>query len=398
MAKYHLNDDNVPGVCVAQKSCRFGGADEHYTSKEAVQKASETALEKKHGAITSEKKAAYPLVPFKATEYSRKVGKPVRTREQYYQAIVDEYERVKDVEALSPNEYFEKKGFNVDPGAEIFAEPYGSSPVWKVVIDESDHPDSYEKNDEDWTHPFDERAVKNPSVTPLAPRNFNTEYHEDYYSGDSYRVKEWVYPIEQKDLEHLKDTDLKKNLQNSKEIIMNPELPNWYALDRNERVYIAPPPSRVKAIDNLIQIQKDVLSKSGTTQASKRIAKRAQDIKKLETDRNYIKSYITDKTPQVVKETLIYKLDETEKRLFKTQQLQAKDLKANSSEGIESVQKKIDTLKKEQDELRAKHEQDVYADKLKKLASHHPAENKRTRTAEAKKWVKAHPNATDFIK
>jgi len=42
MAKYHVNGAGDPGVCSAEKgNCPFGGADQHYTTKDGARKAFE---------------------------------------------------------------------------------------------------------------------------------------------------------------------------------------------------------------------------------------------------------------------------------------------------------------------------------------------------------------------
>lgn len=44
MAKFHVNDQGIPGVCTAQVQCRFGGDAQHYTSPEIAQKAYELSM------------------------------------------------------------------------------------------------------------------------------------------------------------------------------------------------------------------------------------------------------------------------------------------------------------------------------------------------------------------
>ena len=65
MAKYHVNDDGVPGVCRAKKRpCKFGGPDgtkNHYESMDEAKVASEKFLAKKHApTMRSMKKAHVP--------------------------------------------------------------------------------------------------------------------------------------------------------------------------------------------------------------------------------------------------------------------------------------------------------------------------------------------------
>lgn len=44
MAKYHINEKGVPGVCSANIQCRFGGDAQHYASPEIAQKAFELSM------------------------------------------------------------------------------------------------------------------------------------------------------------------------------------------------------------------------------------------------------------------------------------------------------------------------------------------------------------------
>lgn len=44
MAKYHVNDQGIPGVCTAQVKCRFGGDAQHYATPEIAQKAYELSM------------------------------------------------------------------------------------------------------------------------------------------------------------------------------------------------------------------------------------------------------------------------------------------------------------------------------------------------------------------
>lgn len=44
MAKFHVNDEGIPGVCTAQIQCRFGGDAQHYATPEIAQKAYELSM------------------------------------------------------------------------------------------------------------------------------------------------------------------------------------------------------------------------------------------------------------------------------------------------------------------------------------------------------------------
>lgn len=44
MAKFHVNDQGIPGICTAQIQCRFGGDAQHYATPEIAQKAYELSM------------------------------------------------------------------------------------------------------------------------------------------------------------------------------------------------------------------------------------------------------------------------------------------------------------------------------------------------------------------
>lgn len=377
---YHVNKSTgEAGKCKAEKGkCPFGGADEHFTSPEAARSFYES----------NQHSFGPPLTETWTQDELRKVmtkmpGVRGLTLEAVRKNLKNSYE-----DSLAMGELDNAKLIKSYGDIHASAREDNFS-----VIYEHDR----KGNTEAIIYYYDygylgEQPLSNVKNLVLAEDNYDDDSVEY-----SYRVK-----LDPKDAQVVQAMERVKSLAKSYEYLNNPLYPKWMVLPQYHRhgsdYFHSMSYGKLRQLKQKREALERKIERA--QKASPTVDRYAQKLKALREEEKAAKGIDELVKQKPLPKRLLQAINAEQQAIQddikKTERLKRSAETKASSSNIESIQSKLDALADEEADLMVELRKDMEEHVRVKLAKHHPARDGRKATAQAKAWIKSHPELLDY--
>jgi len=373
---YHINSKGDPGLCKATRGgCPFGSADEHFTTPEAARAAFEKQSEGKD--ILPENWTDSDLTARVADAPGLTGGSLDEIRKN----LREDYEDALSKPEISKEhliKYYAMPGSDYDHtnfDLEILRGPNG--PYAQVTAEK-----------ESW-----QSGEPLTNVVGLISHNeVELSGWESVYHEHTYEIK-----LDSNYLTEAEATLARKDLAESYSYLSKPEYPDWMVLPAN--TYVSPFYSDVsrrarKAHQAVKTMEERIASAS---KASNSIQKYVMKIEQLKNDKYEVVKALSGVTSPRVKQVLNAEVKNIDSETQRTTKYKASAEKKANPVAVTNLNNQLKRLKKEAEETKVPLRASAERYTLEKLAAHHPSKDRRRSKAQAKAWLKLHPELVDTV-
>lgn len=376
MKKYHINAKGEAGACSAKKGgCPFGGEDEHFTTPEAAR----ASYEKKQEAAHKEENEKWTDAELKkAIERIPLRGKNL---DEIRKNLKEDYERVQHVQNFDAATLADKYGDrNTDYDSDDFYQTIEkqANGDWytRITVTQYSHQDEPLEN-----------------IKGLIYHHEQDEYGYSNATDHAYAIK-----LDQADSERAEDIQLQRDLEKAYKYLNKPEYPAWMVLPNmkhSEPIFDFRANRAAMDANRKVKLATDAIASA--TKAGGSTSKQAQKLVELNKDKEDLAEALKSASAQRVKKAIANEKAVVDQQISKAQKAHDTAARRSGVDNLKKLQTKLKDAKAEQDAALGplKAEAEKYAVRL--LAIHHPATSPQRAQAQARAWIKKHPELIGSI-
>ena len=375
MKKYHINAKGEAGACSAKKGgCPFGGEDEHFTTPEAARASYESKQEAAHKEenekwTASELNKAISRIPLH--------GKSI---DEIRANLKADYERVQHVQNFDAATMAQKYGDrNMD---------YDSDDFYQTIEQQANGDWHMRISVTQYAH--QEEPIEN--IQGLVYHDEADDYGYSDGTEHTYTIK-----LDQTDADRASDIQLQRDLAPAYKYLNKPEYPAWMVLPAKRSTPQFDYGSVTKARDANRKVAAASNAITAATKAGSSTSKHAQKLADLNKDKQELADALKANSSQRVKKAIASEKAVVDQQITKAQKAHDTAVRRSDVKNIQKLQEKLNEAQEAQTAALGPLKTAAEKHAVKLLASHHPATSPQRTQAQARAWVKKHPELIGSI-